>query len=399
MRRGLSLYRALMTTLAFYLLVASMTDTGQAQESVTKPVKIGVIYNLSGAQASLDQPSARGVQLAVTRINAAGGVLGRQLELAVYDGKTDLAEIHTRMEALVTASGAVAVVGLSDTNMVLAAAPVAAEAAKVFLTSGATSPKLPEQVPEYLFLACFGDNAQAAAGAEYAYETLKARTVSLLFDTDIDYTKLLSHYFKTRFVELGGEVILEDSYRRQPLNLSPHLDKLKALARQPDLLYVAAGPDEVGTIVKQLREGGITAPIMGGDSYDTPLLLSTSGEAANNVYYTTHVLLNEATGNARVKEFIAAYKARFGMLPESAFAGLGYDSILLLVDAITRAGSDDPQAIRQALQTTTNVQGVTGTISFDHNSRIPKKTVTLVQITNRKATLTAEILPQHVPPP
>lgn len=394
MRRSVVL---VMAALSFLLATAAHAE--QTAAATATPVKIGAIYNLSGAQASLGQPSLRGAQLAVKQLNAAGGVLGRQIELKAYDGKTDPAVIRQHTQTLVTLDQAVALIGLNDTDMLLAAAPIAAKAEKVFLTSGATSPELPKQVPEYLYLACFGDNAQAAAGAEYAYETLHAKTAYLLFDKSMVYARLLTDYFKTRFVELGGEVILEDSYSGKNPDLSSHLRKLTSLARQPDLLYIAASVEEIGPVVKSIRNARITTPIMGGDSYDTPLLLRVAGVAANNAYYTTHVLLDGEEGGQRVKQFITAYKAEFGVVPESAFAGLGYDAVMLLADAIKRAGTDQPQAIREALQATRDLPGVTGSISFAPDSHIPKKTVTLVAVKNQRPTLAAEIIPKRVPPP
>jgi branched-chain amino acid transport system substrate-binding protein len=192
---------------------------------------------------------------------------------------------------------------------------------------------------------------------------------------------------------------LQDSYSGKNPDLSSHLHKLTSLARQPDLLYIAASVDEIGPIVQSIRNAGITTPIMGGDSYDTPLLLRVAGAAANSVYYTTHVLLDGEESGQHIKQFIAAYKAEFGVAPESAFAGLGYDAVMLLADAIKRAGTDQPRAIRQSLQATRDLSGVTGSISFAPDSHIPKKTVTLVAVKNQRLTLAAEIIPKRVPPP
>ncbi len=136
-------------------------------------IKIGMIYNMTGSQASLDAPSANGAKLAAKEINAAGGVLGKKMTLVAYDGKSDAATIANAATQLTQSDKVVAMFGFSDSDMVMAAAPVAAKAGIVFVTSGATSPKLPDQVPDYLYLACFGDNVQAAAGAEYAFSGLE----------------------------------------------------------------------------------------------------------------------------------------------------------------------------------------------------------------------------------
>jgi branched-chain amino acid transport system substrate-binding protein len=390
MKRG-----SIVTILIVIVLLAS------ACKPAAKPttIKIGAIYNLTGAQASLDAPSANGAKLAVKEINNAGGVLGRNLELVLYDGKTDAATIGNAATQLAESDKVVAMLGFSDTDMTLAAAPIAAKAGLVFVTSGATSPKLPDQVPDYLFMACFGDNVQAAAGAEYAYNTLKAKTTYLLIDKGMEYTLLLGKYFKERYTELGGQVVLEDTYQTGDKDFSAQITKLKALGSLPDMLYIASGPDDVGTIVKQFRDAGVDKPIVGGDGYDTPLLVEIAGPGAENTYFTTHSLMDAQLGSDAVKKFITAYQAEYKTPPENAFAGLGYDTVKLLADAIKRANSTEPKAIREALATTKDLKGVTGAITFQPGSRIPQKGVTIILVKGGKFTLAAEVVPQKVPAP
>ena len=361
-------------------------------------IKIGMLYNMTGSQASLDAPSANGASLAAKELNATGGVLGKQIQLVAFDGKSDAATIGTAATQLAQTDKVVAMFGFSDSDMVMAAAPTAAKAGVVFVTSGATSPKLPEQVPDYLFLACFGDNVQAAAGAEYAVSTLKSKSVYLLIDKGMEYTLLLGKYFKERFVELGGTVVLEDNYQTGDKDFSAQITKLKGQKVKPDILFISAGPDDVGTIVKQFRDAGVKSPIMGGDGYDTPLLVQVAGKGAENVYFTTHSLMDANLGTDAVKKFITAYQAEFKAPPENAFAGLGYDTVKLLADAIKRAGSADPKAIRKALSETKALPGVTGAITFA-GSRIPQKGVTVILVKGGAFTLAAEVVPQKVPNP
>ena len=390
MKRG-----SIVTLMIVIVLLAS------ACKPAAKPttIKIGAIYNLTGAQASLDAPSANGAKLAVKEINDAGGVLGRNLELVLYDGKTDAATIGNSATQLAESDKVVAMLGFSDTDMTLAAAPIAAKAGLVFVTSGATSPKLPDQVPDYLFMACFGDNVQAAAGAEYAYNTLQAKTTYLLIDKGMEYTLLLGKYFKERYTELGGQVVLEDTYQTGDKDFSAQITRLKALGSLPDMLYIASGPDDVGTIVKQFRDAGVDKPIVGGDGYDTPLLVEIAGPGAENTYFTTHSLMDAQLGTDAVKKFITAYQAEYKTPPENAFAGLGYDTVKLLADAIKRANSTEPKAIREALATTKDLKGVTGAITFQPGSRIPQKGVTIILVKGGKFTLAAEVVPQKVPTP
>lgn len=166
---------------------------------------LGVVYNLTGFQSDLSVASSRGARLAVSEINLDGGVLRRQISLILEDGESRPEILRKKTTTLLRRNpSTTALMGLSDTDMVLAAAPVAAVNGRLFLTSGATSPRLPKEVPRYLFSACFGDNVQAAVAAEWARGTLHAQTGAIVYDAFKSYTRLLQDYFRIRFEELGG---------------------------------------------------------------------------------------------------------------------------------------------------------------------------------------------------
>jgi branched-chain amino acid transport system substrate-binding protein len=372
-------------------------ENGETDQNST--IKIGAIYNLEGSQSPLDIPSAKGAKLAVKEINDNGGINGREIELILCDGKTDPIAIEECARQLIYSDNVSAIIGFSDTDMVLAAAPIAAEAKTVFITSGATSPKLPEQIEDYLFLACFGDNVQAAAGAEYAHNSMDLKTCYLLIDEDMEFTRLLGRYFKEKYTQLGGEILLEDTYQGGTKDFSAQIDALKDLDLAPDMLYISSGPDDAGVIIKKLRDEGYNQPIFGGDSFDTPKLVNIAGKNTSNVFFATHALMDEENSTEVVKEFISAYKSEYGAAPESAFAALGFDAVMLLADAIRRAGLDDREAILAALPNSEDVEGVTGTISYENDSRIPKKGVTIVSIVNGTFTYLETIVPEKVPTP
>jgi branched-chain amino acid transport system substrate-binding protein len=248
-----------------------------------------------------------------------------------------------------------------------------------------------------MFLACFGDNVQAAAGAEFAYKKF-GKTAYLLIDKGVEYTTLLGAYFKARFTELGGTLVLEDTYEDKATDFSAQITKLKALEKQPDFYYIAAMPYNVGPVVKQLRDAGLTGPVVGGDGYDTPDLVSVAGTAAENVYFTTHALMDAKNGTEGIKKFIEAYNKEYKTDPENAFAALGYDAVYLLADAIKRAGSTDAAAIQKALNETKDFKAITGSITFS-GSRVPQKGVTMILVKDGKFTLAEEIVPEKVPSP
>jgi branched-chain amino acid transport system substrate-binding protein len=256
---------------------------------------------------------------------------------------------------------------------------------------------VPLQFPRYYFMTCFGDNAQAAAGAEYAFETLGARTAWLLFDETTDYTMLLAQYFGERYTGLGGSILGVDTYAGGASDFSDQIARIRAAPMRPEMLYVSSGPDDIGRLIRQLRDAGLVMPIVGGDGYDTPLLLEVAGAAANNTYFTTHAFLDPVEGTPAVQQFVADYQAEYGTPPTTAFAALGYDAVMLIAGAIERANSAKQKAIAEGLEATAGFAGVTGVISFGPHTHLPDKDVTMVKVVGNTLRLAAVVRPRQVP--
>jgi branched-chain amino acid transport system substrate-binding protein len=361
-------------------------------------IKIGGGFALTGGESALDLPAAHGAQLAVKEINAAGGVNGQKIEMVTHDSKYDMTVTAQVARQYVEQDKVSLMVGYTDSDSVIASGKVFQDAKIPFITVGATSPKLPSQIGDLLFLACFGDNVQAAVGAEFAVKKF-GKNATFLWDKGQEYTTLLGKYFKARFAELGGNILLEDSYESKSTDFSAQITKVKALTTKPDFYYVAAMPDNIGTLVKQFRDAGITGPIVGGDGYDTPDLVKTAGATTSGVFFTTHALMDASIGTDPIKKFMGAYKAEFGTDPENAFAALGYDTVYLLADAIKRAGSTDSAAIKTALESTKDFKGITGSITFGAGVHVPQKGVTVIDIEGGKLTLAGSVVPEKVPAP
>lgn len=381
-------------TLVLFLCAALAAGAGRAAGAKDlAPVVLGAVYNMSGAQAELDIPSLSGARLAVAQANRAGGVLGRPVVLAVVDGKSMPDTLRARTaELLEKTPSVVALMGLSDTDMVLAAASVAARHRRLFLTSGATSPRLPAQVPDYLFLVCFGDNVQAAAAAEWAYRNLAARTVSVLFNSEMSYTRLLHAYFQTRFTQLGGHVLSVEGYT--PAGLARAVGRLQ----RADVVFLAAGPEDAPTAVRLLRRAGFDAPIVGGDGFDSADLWRRYRDVSK-VYFTTHAYLDADNKDPDARRFRTTYgKAYRGAVPD-AFAALGYDVARLLLAAIAAAGSADPAEVRAAVSRTSGFKGVTGTITYTGGGAIPRKSVTIVRIDRGRRVFVGQWVPADIPAP
>ena len=371
---------------------AAAEEAAAPAEEAGEPIKIGGMYNVTGGMSSIDDPGLNGMQLMAQQINAAGGVLGRPIEIVAIDGKSDQTTVTNAMSEMIDVHNVVAIGGLNDSTFALAAGPIAQNAGIPFLTAGATLPTLPEQVGDYFFMVPFGDDAQSYAIADYAIEELGATTAWMLVDQAYDFTTALAKFYKERWEESGGEILLEDIYQSGDTDFSAQIARLKELDPQPDVLFVSAIPNEAGITTRQIREAGLEQPILSGDGFDTPLIGEVAGDLADAVYYSTHASLDNP--DPKVQDFVTAYNAEYGRPPENAFAALGYDMMGLLASAIEQAGSTDPAAIREALAATQGYEAVTGSISYPEGQRKPIKAVTIIQVQDGVYSFAAEATPE-----
>ncbi len=372
---------------------APKAEGDKPADSAGGEIKIGGLFNVTGGQASLDGPSLAGFQLAAEEINAAGGVNGKKIKVVSVDGKTDATASANGMQELIDVEKVVAVAGFSDTAFAAAAGPIAQNAGVPFVSTGATSPTLPDLVGYSMFMAAFGDDVQAHAIADFSLEKLNAKNAWVLTDTSADFTMNVSKFFTDRYTAKGGKVVLEDKYDgAADTDFSAQITRLKNLPTKPEVLLVSALPDKAGVVVKQIREKGIDTPIVSCDGFDTPALVEMGGvPQTNNVFFSTHMSMENK--DEKVQNFIKAYKAKTGKEPENAFAALGYDTMYLIADAIKNAGSEDPKAIRDTLALTKGFKGVTGEISYE-DSRVPTKSVTIIEVKDGKFTFRDSIIPK-----
>ena len=365
-------------------LALATTTTAHAQETAT----IAALYNLTGGMSSIDAPALNGALLHAAQINEAGGLLDGTVMLDVVgmDTRTDQQETATAAQQAITMDNIVAGIGFGDTTFVLAAAPAFQEAGLPFVTSGATHPMLPTWVGDHMFMTAFGDDDQSYAIADYAFDELGLRRIAVWTDDSMDFTRALTAFFTERFVDRGGEIVGEDFFMMGDTDFSAQVARLQAIEPVPDGVFVSAIPGEAGLSVRQIREAGITYPIVSGDGFDTELVSTTPGpELANDVFFSSHTY--RADDRQVVQDFVAAYEQRYGVPPENAFAPLGYDAIGLVANAIEAAGSTDPSAIREALAATRNYDAVTGEISYTRENMVPPKPVAIISVQNGEFTL------------
>jgi branched-chain amino acid transport system substrate-binding protein len=382
-----------LASLVFVLvLLACSTIAPARHRHADRGAKAAVLLDLTGGQASLGQPAMNGFVLA---LQTADPTQMPPLFASLLDTKTDpdttLAAVKTVLSTISVAAG------FTDNDAVLLTGPLFQERGIPFLTIGATDPALPEVIGDRIFLLPFGDNTQAAAGAEFARREF-GQTVAILFDTTVQYSRTLPRYFRTRFEALDGQVLLQMSYNGgcDITTLGEHIVRLSS---PPSFVYLAGLPECIGDVVASLRAAGVTQPILGGDGLDTPNLLSGGSEPADGVWYSTHAWLSADTGIPQVTAFLDAYQQAYQTLPEDAFAALGYDAANLLLDVVRHAEKPRPRAIAKALAATQGFQGVTGTISYTADNHVPQKTVWIIRVSAGQRALATSFVPEVVPPP
>ncbi|TIH17111.1 ABC transporter substrate-binding protein [Marinifilum sp. JC120] len=352
-----------------------------------KAIKIGVLYNLTGGMAAIDRPGLRGMELAKDIINSGGGIMGRKLNLVVSDCRSDLDSAAMASEALAEQDDMVAVIGLNDTDYVMASAPAITAKGTIFITAGATMQNLPYMYGKNFFMTAFGDNMQARAVAKFAKRRLETSRCFVGTDISNEFTKTLSKYFKRRYRKYGGTVVDEIWYSsgdgKYPLP--------KGDDNSPDLIFMSSIPPDAANYVAAARKAGFNQPIVSGDGFDTPGLRDIPAEFAHDIYFATHVALDNP--DPMVQEFVDSYERMFGVRPESGFAALGYDTVMLLAQAIEKAGIVKSEAVREALSKTSGFKGVTGEFYYPEGIRVPMKSVDIVKYQNGTFSFVEQISP------
>jgi branched-chain amino acid transport system substrate-binding protein len=333
-------------------------------------IKIGEFASLTGKQASFGQTNHRGAVFAAEEINAAGGVLGRQLELVTEDTRSLPGEAATAVKKLLSRDRVVAVVGETGSSAALEAAPICQAAGVPMISATATNARVTE-AGDYIFRACFIDPFQGTVLAKFAGETLKARRVALLVSTGNAYSVGLARYFKDRFIAGGGVIAAEQKYSEGDRDFRAQLTAIKAAG--PDAIFASGDYAESALICVQARQLGLTVPLFGGDTWDSPALVEIGGRAVEGGYFSAHFSPDSA--DPVVRNFVQRFRARWdGQSPDTG-TSLGYDAVRLLADALRRAGSTDGARLRDALATTKDFPGVTGRITIDAQRNASKPAV------------------------
>jgi branched-chain amino acid transport system substrate-binding protein len=337
------------------------------------PIKIGEYASLTGKEAAFGQASHKGTVLAVEEINAAGGVLGRKLQLITEDNQSKAGESATIAKKLISRDKVVALLGEVASMRSLEAAPIAQQAKIPMITSSSTNPKVTE-IGNYVFRVCFIDPFQGVVMAKFARRTLRLQRVALVTSVSSAYSVGLAKYFKEQFAREGGAIALEQKYSEGDKDFKAQLTAIKAAGVEG--IFVPGYYTEAALICKQARDLGLQLPIFGGDGWEAPQLVSIGGAAVEGTYYSTHY--SPENKSPAVVSFVARYRQRWNDEVPDAMAALAYDAALVLADAIKRAGTTAASPLRDALAATRGFPGVTGITTLDAKRNATKAAVVLM---------------------
>jgi branched-chain amino acid transport system substrate-binding protein len=334
-------------------------------------VKIGEVNPITGAIGRYGTSCHQGVQLAIDQVNSGGGLLGKKIALLTEDNQSQAGQTSTIVRKFVTQDKVVAIIGDLTSSATLEGGPIAQAAKIPMVTPLATNPKVTE-IGDYIFRVCFIDEFQGRVMARFALENMKSKKAAILTDTKQDYSVGLSGFFRETFVNDGGSVVREQSYSSSDTVFRAQLTSIQAA--RPDVVFLPGYYPEVGIILKQARQLGITVPFIGCEAWDSPTLLQVAGKAADGCYFSNQFSAGDPS--PVVQKFGKVYREKFGTLPDN-FAALGYDAANVILDAIKRANSTDSAAIRDAIAQTKDFPGVSGAITIDAQRNASKPAVIL----------------------
>jgi branched-chain amino acid transport system substrate-binding protein len=359
------------------VLLASMLTACKPAEPQT--IKIGHLVALTGSNATWGQSEANGLKMAVDKINAEGGVLGKKIEVIAYDSRADKLEAVNVVKRMVEQDKVVAIIGPGQSGVANAVREVNNSAKVPLIATTATNPKVTVaddgSVVPYTFRVCFIDPFQGTVAAQFALKDLNAKTAATLYDVGDEYSQFLSKYFVEGFEKGGGTIVTAEAFRSGELDFRAQLGKIKE--GNPDVIFIPTMQKEAALAAKQARDLGITSTLIGGDGWGSPDIFDLSGGAINDSYFVNIAALEDPT----IKDFIDEYRKVYSQDPVLPNPLMSYDAMLWLVDAIKRAGTTDGEKLKAAMEDTKDLQVITGKLTIDPATHNPLNKPAVIQST------------------
>lgn len=367
-----------------FVLAASVSGCPKKTDD---EITVGAYLSLSGADSTFGIDTREGIELAVTQVNAKGGVKGKKIRVLYEDTKSTTQESSQKVMQLVDRDRVVAILGEAASGRSLAGGLVANTKGVPMITPSATAVEVTKD-REWVFRACFTDAQQGRGAARLVRTQLKRQRVAVFYAAQNTYSSGLAKTFIETLRALGGDVVLEKAYPNGETSYRTYLAAIRDA--KPDAIFVPNYYSEMVLVARQAKELGIPGNLfVGGDAWDSTNLLEGAGVELEGAYFTNHYAPDVPWPNA--KAFLGAFEARFHKAP-SGGAAQGYDAANMLFEAMTRAPQIERRAIRDALATTKGLQGATGTMTVDADRNV-EKPIVVVQIREKQFRYAGEVEP------
>jgi branched-chain amino acid transport system substrate-binding protein len=387
--------RATKVTSLFFAaaIVLSACGTTGGGSSSGGELKVAILAPLTGPVPTFGVSTRDGALLAIDEWNAKGGVNGMKIKAQVEDSQCTPDPALNAAKKVVEQDGIKFIIGEVCSKASIPIADYANSKKVIQVSPTSTNPSVTVdangKVKDYIFRACYIDPFQGQVGANFALNTLKAKTAFIMEDQSNDYVKGLADYFEKAFVAGGGQIVGKENYTSKDTDFSAILAKVAAA--KPDVVYLPDYYNIVNLAAAQAKQAGITAPFMGGDGWDSPDL---DLKAADGGYYTNHYSPEDT--RSEVQTFVKTYGDKYKddkQQPKTpdALAALAYDATNILLTAIKNANSTDTTAVKDALAKI-QFNGISGKITYDQNHN-PVKSATILQVKNGKVTFNSVVNP------
>lgn len=378
MKKWLSILLVMLLVLSLGLTGCSSNAPAEAPADETpeevaeddEVIRIGVFEPITGANAAGGALEVEGVRLANELYPE---VLGKKVELVIADNKSDVVEAASAAARLVERDKVTAIIGSWGSGYSIAAGDIVRDARIPAVAASATNP-LVTQGNEYYFRVCFIDPFQGTVMANYAFNNLDAKKAAIIQEVSNDYAVGLAKFFTDSFRELTGDedsIIEVANYNTGDQDFSSQL--LNVNSKNPDVIFAPGNFTESAMLIRQARQAGITVPIIGGDTWETPEFIDIGQELVEGAVFSTF-FTSETPITKESEKFLDAYRSKYNREP-AAVTALGYDAYILILDAIARANSTDPVAITEEIAKTQGFEGAAGIITLDVNGDAVKSAV------------------------
>lgn len=367
------------------LAVAALAFIAGCSGGKSATIKIGHQVALTGPNATWGQSESNALKMAVEKINADGGVLGKKLEVIAYDNRADKLEAVNVAKRLVEQDKVVAIIGPAQSGVTNAIREVNNSGKVPVIATTATNPKVTVaedgSVIPYTFRVCFIDPFQGTVAAQFALKDLGAKTAAVLYDVGDEYSQFLGKYFVEGFEKGGGKITANEAFRSGELDFRAQLGKIRT--GKPDVLFIPTMQKEAALAAKQARDLGIKSTFLGGDGWASPDLIDLAGAAVDGAYFVNIAAIEDPA----IQDFIKAYTEKYKADPVLPNPLMAYDAALWIADALKRAGSTDGAKLKEALENTKDLPVLTGKLSIDpatHNPLNKPATIQQVKVQEKK---------------